>query len=108
MLKATILSAFLILAGAGAMAATPADEVFVRREAGGSLYEAAFARLGQTRAARQDIRAYAAALVNDHEAYNGALRALAESKGIAIPSSIRSAVGSSCARSSTVYPIRTW
>jgi putative membrane protein len=71
-----------------AMAAAPFDELFVRYEARRSLYEAAFARLGQSRATLPEIRAYAAMLINDHEAYNAALRDLAESKGIAVPSNM--------------------
>jgi len=85
MLKATIVVAFLMLAGFEAMGA-PFDELFVRYEAQGSIYELAFAQLGQSLATRPEVRAYAATLVNDHEAYNGALRDLAESKGIAVPS----------------------
>lgn len=88
MLKAILLGAFLMLAGAEAMAASPFDEQFVRYEAQGSLYELAFARLGEARATRPEVRAYATTLVNDHEAYNGALRDLAETKGIAVPSAI--------------------
>ena len=87
MLKTTILAAFLGLAGANAMAA-PFDDLFVRYEAQSSAYELAFARLGQERAIRPEVRAYAAMLVNDHEAYGGALRHLAESKGIAVPSGL--------------------
>jgi putative membrane protein len=85
MLKATLACAFLVLAGAEAMAATPSDERFIRHEIQASTYEAEFARLGQVRATRPDVRAYAETLVNDHEAYNGALRELAKSKGIAVP-----------------------
>ena len=88
MLKATLTVASLMLACAEAMAATPSDERFIRHEIQASTYEAEFARLGQVRATRPDVRAYAATLVNDHEAYNGALRELAKSKGIAIPSSM--------------------
>jgi putative membrane protein len=88
MLKAIMISAFLMLAAAQAMGASPLDEQFVRYEAQGSLYELAFARLGEARATRPEVRAYATTLVNDHESYNGALRELAESKGIAVPSSL--------------------
>ena len=87
MLKTMIVVASLMLAGVEAMAA-PFDELFVRYEAQGSIYELAFAQLGQSRATRPEVRAYAATLINDHEAYNGALRDLAESKGIAMPSSM--------------------
>jgi putative membrane protein len=85
MLKVTIAIAAMMLAGAGAMAAAAFDELFVRYEAQRSLYEAAFAHLGQSRATRPEVRAYAATLVNDHEDYNGALHDLADSKGIAVP-----------------------
>lgn len=88
MLKAIMISTFLMLAAAQAMGASPLDEQFVRYEAQGSLYELAFARLGEARATRPEVRAYATTLVNDHESYNGALRELAESKGIAVPSSL--------------------
>ena len=87
MLKTMIVVASLMLAGVEATAA-PFDELFVRYEAQGSIYELAFAQLGQSRATRPEVRAYAATLINDHEAYNGALRDLAESKGIAMPSSM--------------------
>jgi len=87
MLRITILAAFLGFVCANAVAA-PFDDVFVRYEAQSSAYELAFARLGQERAVRPEVRAYAAMLVNDHEAYGDALRHLAESKGIAAPSGL--------------------
>ena len=87
MLKTTTAVASLMLAGVEVMAA-PFDELFVPYEAQGSIYELAFAQLGQSRATRPEGRADAATLINDHEAYNGALRDLAESKGIAMPSSM--------------------
>ena len=87
-LKAIMISAFLILAAVQAMGASPLDEQFIHYEAQGSLYELAFARLGEARATRPEVRAYATTLVNDHEAYNGALRDLAETKGIAVPSGL--------------------
>ena len=91
MLKYIALIVYLMLGGMAPMAATPADELFLRNEAQRSLYEAAFGRLGQTQATRPAVRTYAATLTNDHEAYNGALRDLAKSKGIALPSSMAAA-----------------
>ena len=88
MLKATLACAFLVLASAEVMAAAPSDERFIRHEVQASTYESEIARLGQVRATRTDVRAYAETLVNDHEAYNGALRELAKSKGISIPPGI--------------------
>jgi putative membrane protein len=87
MLKAAILAALIMLAGPLAVAA-PFDDLYVRYEAQASGYEVAFARTGQARATRADVRAYAAMLVNDHEAYGTALRELAASKGIAVPSGL--------------------
>jgi putative membrane protein len=84
MLRNLILAALLIFAGSGVIAA-PFDDLFVRYEAQNSAYELEFARLGEVRATRPEVRTYAATLVNDHEAYVGALRALAASKGIAVP-----------------------
>ena len=49
MLKTIIVVASLMLAGVEVMAA-PFDELFVRYEAQGSIYELAFAQLGQSRA----------------------------------------------------------
>lgn len=87
MLKTIILAALLMLAGAKAMA-TPLDDLFVRFEAQSSAYELEFARLGKARATRPEVRTYAAVLANDHEAYSSALRDLAASKGIAVPSGL--------------------
>jgi putative membrane protein len=87
MLRMTILAALLMLTGPKAIAA-PFDDLFVRYEAQRSTYELEFARLGKARATRADVRTYAAILVNDHEAAGGALRNLAASKGIEIPSGL--------------------
>ena len=85
MLKAAIMAITLILASANVEAAMPLDESFIRHEAQGGAYELELARLGQSRAVRQDVRNYAAGLVNDHEIYNAALRELAQVKNIAVP-----------------------
>jgi putative membrane protein len=85
MLRMMLLAAALLLTGAEARAADPLDELFIRYEVQGSAYELALARLGQVRATRPDIRAFADMLVNDHETYGTALRDLARSKDIAAP-----------------------
>jgi len=77
-----------VFAGTTAMAAGPFDQMFVRNEAQRSLYEGAIARLAQSRATRTDVRSYASTVLNDHEAYDGALRELAKSKGISLPSGL--------------------
>ncbi|MDQ2805154.1 MAG: DUF4142 domain-containing protein [Pseudomonadota bacterium] len=88
MLRAIIVSMMLILAGTQAMAAAPFDQLFLRNEAQGSAYELAIAQLAQTRATRPEVRTYAATLVNDHETYGAALRDLAQSKGVILPSGL--------------------
>ncbi len=85
MLRLSMLVALLLMAAASAHAA-PFDDMFLRSEERGSAYELEFARLGEAHATRAEVRTYAATLINDHEAYGSALRNLAESKGIAIPS----------------------
>jgi len=88
MLKAMMVGAMLTLATAQAMAAAPFDQLFLRSEAQGSAYELHIAQLAAARASRAEVRAYAATLVNDHEAYNGALRDLAQAKGVALTSTL--------------------
>jgi putative membrane protein len=72
----------------GAPTAAPFDVLFLRHEIRSSAYELEIARLAQQRAVGPDVQAYAGTLVNDHEAYDGALRALATQKGIALPSGL--------------------
>jgi putative membrane protein len=61
------------------------DQLYLRSEARGSAYELAIARLAQARATRPEVKAYADTLVNDHEAADAALRALAQKKGVNLP-----------------------
>jgi putative membrane protein len=89
MFKAAILLLTLLMGSTTARAAPSFDVLFVRYEAQASFYELAIAQLAKTRATRPPIRTYAETLVNDHEAYNGALRELAVSKGIPFPSAMR-------------------
>ena len=88
MSKAIFVGGVLMLACGEVIAATPFDERFMRYEAQGSAYELEFARLGQARAVRPEVRAYASTVVNDHEAYSAALRDLAKLKGIVVPTSM--------------------
>jgi putative membrane protein len=90
MLKTAIVVLALMLTGTAAHAAAPPFErSFVRYEAQVSYYELAIAKLARTHATRPAVRTYAETLINDHEAYNEALRELATAKGIAFPSAMR-------------------
>ena len=82
----TTVVAFWMLAGFQAIGA-PFDElVLFEMRSGGSIYESAFALLGQSLYTRLEVCADAATLVNDDEADNGVLRDNAEYEGRAMPS----------------------
>jgi putative membrane protein len=87
MMRNLLLAAVFVLAATRAMAA-PYDALFIRYEAQISAYELEFARLGEVRAISPEVRSYASILVNDHETHSVALRELAASKGIAVPSGL--------------------
>ena len=63
-------------AQAGKLSAS--DEAFLTKDAMGAAYELQSAKLATTKATRPDIKAYAAKLVHDHEAYNAALEKLGQ------------------------------
>ncbi len=84
-MRRLLVAAILCLSAAPALAASPTDAAYLRNEAQGSAYELAIARLASEHATRPDVRAYAATVVNDHEAYNAALRELAQTKDVALP-----------------------
>jgi putative membrane protein len=85
-MKITLIIAALLMAVGTRAIAAPFDDLFVRYEAQNSAYELKFARLGEVRATRPEVPTYATVLINDHEAYGDALRNLATSKGIPVPS----------------------
>jgi putative membrane protein len=85
-----VIASLTVLTGGTSRAQAPIkpaaafDQLFLRNEATGSAYELAIAQLAQSKATRDDVKTYAGLLVNDHEAYNGALRDLAKQKGITL------------------------
>lgn len=74
--------------------ATPAtaisaqDRQFMAKDAQGGAYEIALAALAQQRSSRDDVKAYAARLIQDHAIYNQALQELARAKGIMLPTAM--------------------
>jgi putative membrane protein len=80
-----LIGTLIFAVGARAEAVAPFDQLYLRSEARGSAYELAIARLAQERATRPEVKAYADTLVNEHEAYDAALRDLAEKKGVTLP-----------------------
>ena len=62
-----------------------ADKQFLIMDAQGSAYEMAIAALVQQRSARDDIKAYAARLLQDHAKEGADMQQLAMSKHVALP-----------------------
>ena len=79
--------AALVLAAA-APALTEADRTYLSRDAQGAAYELAISQIAQQKSANASIRHYAAGIVADHEKYNAALRQLAGSKGVTLPTAL--------------------
>ena len=75
------------LAGAaGAM--TELDRQYMVLAATGGAYELSLASLAQQRSSRDDVKAYAAMLVQDHASHNAALQQLARAKGVTLPTAM--------------------
>ena len=62
-----------------------ADRSFLVKDARGAAYELQSAKLAVQKAARQDVKDYAAKLVRDHETYNTALEQLGKKQGLTLP-----------------------
>lgn len=67
---------------------TELDRQFMMLDASGGVYETSLAALAQQKSSRDDIKAYAAMLLQDHAEYNGALQQLAAAKGIVLPTTM--------------------
>ena len=65
---------------------TELDRQFLILDATGGIYEVSLATLAQQKSSRDDIKSYAAMLIQDHAEYNAALQQLAMSKGVTLPS----------------------
>jgi len=61
------------------------DRQFMIKDAQGGVYEVSLAALAQQRSKRDDVKAYATRLIQDHATYNQALQGLARAKGVALP-----------------------
>lgn len=61
------------------------------REGAGAAYELALSQLAAQRATRDDVKAYAQRVAQDHAQLNPLLRQLAQSKGLTLPTELRAA-----------------
>ncbi len=71
---------------AGAL--TELDRQFMMVDASGGVYETSLAALAQQKTSREDIKTYAAMLLQDHAEHNGALQQLAMANGIVLPTAM--------------------
>jgi putative membrane protein len=65
-----------------------ADKNFIEKAAAGGMLEVQWGRLAESKAQSPEVKAYAATLVKDHSAANDELKALAQSKGVSIPTAL--------------------
>ena len=72
------------------MALSEQDREFMVKDAQGGAYEIALAALAQQRSSRDDVKAYATRLIQDHAVYNQALQELARAKGVTLPTAMTS------------------
>ena len=64
------------------------DREFIEKAAGGGMEEVQAGKLAETKAGNPEVKAFAAMLVKDHSANNEELRALAQRKGVTLPSTL--------------------
>jgi putative membrane protein len=74
--------------GSGASTLSAADRSFLTEAAGSGLYEVAVAKLAADKATDPAIKSYAAMLLDHHSKANDKLKAVAQNKGVAVPTEI--------------------
>src|SRR6185369_10192194 len=67
---------------------SPADKTFVQKAAIGGLAEVEMGKLAQQKAASDQVKQFGTRMVDDHSKANDALKQVASSKGIALPSDL--------------------
>lgn len=92
-MKKTCIAFLLAAAGSAALAAGPssldkADREFIEKAAAGGMLEVAWGKLAESKSQNADVKSYAATLQKDHGAANDELKALAEKKGLSLPTAM--------------------
>lgn len=82
------IGAVLFALGAHAQAVSTTDQTFLQKQAQGTSYELAIAKLAAQKATKPDMRNYAQMVVTDHDQLNSQLQQLAQSKGVTLPSTM--------------------
>lgn len=78
----------LALAAAAHADVSKKDQEFFTKAAAGGLYEVQAGQLAQQKGSSDSVKSFGAMLVKDHSAANDELKALAEQKGVALPTSL--------------------
>ena len=65
-----------------------ADKKFIEKAAAGGMLEVEWGKMAESKAQNAEVKTYASTLVKDHSAANDELKALAQSKGVAIPTAL--------------------
>jgi len=65
-----------------------ADKAFIEKAAAGGMLEVQWGQMAESKAQSNEVKTYASMLVKDHSAANEELKALAQSKGVALPTSL--------------------
>jgi putative membrane protein len=92
-MKKTCIALLLAAAGSAALAAGPStldkgDRDFIEKAAAGGMLEVAWGKLAQAKSQNGDVKSYAAMLEKDHGAANDELKALADKKGVKLPTTL--------------------
>lgn len=64
------------------------DREFIEKAAAGGMLEVEAGKLGESKAQNADVKAFASMLNTDHSAANQELQALAQKKGVTVPSTL--------------------
>ena len=64
------------------------DKQFFEKAAAGGMMEVEVGRLAESKAQNADVKSFGATLVKDHSAANDELKALAQKKGVALPTAL--------------------
>ena len=90
-LRTTLIAALAAGAATLAMAADPvarADKEFFNKAAAGGMFEVEAGKLAESRGKAAGVKEFGSMLVKDHGAANEELKALADKKGVKLPSAL--------------------
>jgi putative membrane protein len=92
-MKTSLIALLLAAAGTAAFAAdntalAKSDKDFFTKAAAGGMYEVEVGKLAESKAQNADVKSFGSMLVKDHSAANDELKALAQKKGVTLPTAL--------------------